>query len=72
MNRSLNQRHHDEHVHQAKQVAGFLRDNPEINLHRTASSKLPGDAMSLRGIPALARGVGGAINGTRPDSILNR
>lgn len=27
----------------------------------------PSDTLTLRGIPALGRGVGGAIRGTRPD-----
>jgi hypothetical protein len=36
----------------------------------SSSRKTPagGDARQLRGIPALARGVSGAINGTRPDA----
>jgi hypothetical protein len=32
-------------------------------------SKLPGDPQALRGIPAIGRGVTGAINGTRPTDI---
>ena len=35
-------------------------------------SKPPGDPRALRGIPAIGRGVGGAINGSRPDSVTNR
>lgn len=34
-------------------------------------SKLPGDPIALRGIPAIGRGVGGAIEGTRPDQIAS-
>lgn len=30
-------------------------------------SKLPGDPLALRGIPAIGRGVGGAIPGTNPE-----
>lgn len=30
------------------------------------ASKLPGDPVALRGIPAIGRGVGGAIRGTNP------
>ena len=34
------------------------------------ASKLPGDPVSLRGIPAIGRGVGGAIHQTRPGDGL--
>ena len=30
------------------------------------ASKLPGDPIALRGIPAIGRGVGGAIHETKP------
>lgn len=72
MNISLHERHHAQAIYQAEQVATFLRDNPDSNLHRTVTSKLPGDELSLRGIPCLARGVGGAIGGSRPEGICNR
>lgn len=29
--------------------------------------RLPGDQRALRGLPAVGRGIGGAIPGTRPD-----
>lgn len=34
------------------------------------ASKLPGDPMSLRGIPAIGRGITGASPGTRPGDGL--
>jgi hypothetical protein len=46
-------------------VATALQDNPGRTLDH-ARAKLPGDPQALRGIPALTRGVGGAIAGTRP------
>lgn len=35
------------------------------------SSKLPGDSLALRGIPAIGRGVSGARRDTRPESVLD-
>ncbi len=34
------------------------------------ASKLPGDPIALRGIPAIGRGIGGAIHLTRPGDGL--
>jgi hypothetical protein len=39
-------------------------------LENRRQSKLPGDPLSLRGIPVIGRGVGGAVRGTRPDLIV--
>lgn len=33
------------------------------------ASKLPGDGLTLRGIPAIGRGVSGAIRDTSPDRV---
>jgi hypothetical protein len=45
-------------------------DDPE--LARRYTTTLAGDERKLRGIPALGRGVGGAINGTRPGDRIGR
>lgn len=34
------------------------------------TSKLPGDPIALRGIPAIGRGVGGAVRGTSPERVM--
>jgi len=34
------------------------------------ASKLPGDTRALRGLPAIGRGVSGAIPGTSPDRLF--
>ena len=34
------------------------------------ASKLPGDTQALRGLPAIGRGVSGAIPGTSPDRVI--
>lgn len=39
---------------------------------RITHSADPGDNRTLRGIPAIGRGVAGVSPGTRPDAILDR
>lgn len=34
------------------------------------ASKLPGDGQTLRGLPAIGRGVSGAIPGTSPERVI--
>lgn len=57
---------------QAQQLADVLReidpDDPALTEHRYATT-LAGDERKLRGIPVYARGVGGAIPGSRPGSV---
>lgn len=74
MNVTLQQKHHDLAVTQAKQLAQILR---EVNIHvvavatTTTIASPAGDEQKLRGIPVVgARGVGGAITGTRPGDRL--
>lgn len=45
-------------------------DNTPTHPNPTYTSKLPGDTIALRGIPAIGRGVTGAINGTKPGANL--
>lgn len=56
--------------HNAKMLAEFARetDVPVAN----ASATLGGDARKLRGIPALAKGVGGAMAHTLPHVEIAR
>lgn len=44
-------------------LPGVAPDVPQF------ASKLPGDTEALRGIPAIGRGVSGAIPGTNPESV---
>lgn len=55
--------------HQAKQLAQIARDTGGVQPERF-QQKLPGDEKALRGIPAIGRGVTGAINRTRPGDGL--
>lgn len=48
----------------AKVLAQFARESGPAVLSRGATAG--GDERKLRGIPAIGRGVGGAIPGTRP------
>ena len=52
-------------IHQAETQA--LTNNEPIHV-----SKLPGDPLALRGIPAIGRGVTGAINHTRPTDAIHQ
>lgn len=54
----------------AKQLAEFSREtgHPQPDRYQ---QKLPGDEKALRGIPAIGRGVTGAIPGTRPGARLD-
>jgi hypothetical protein len=61
--RAVQRQRLDEHY--AKQLAEAARDTDSVLPERFAS-KLPGDERALRGIPAIGRGVTGAIPGTRP------
>jgi len=65
-------RAHELRAAQARIVANILReidpDDPVLTEHRYATT-LAGDERKLRGIPVYARGVGGAIPGSRPGSV---
>jgi len=56
--------------HCAKQLAEIVVTDDEVQPQRFAS-KLPGDEKALRGIPAIGRGVAGAIPRTRPGDGLD-
>jgi hypothetical protein len=64
-------RAHDLLAAQARALAEALRDadpdDPE--LEKRYATTLAGDERKLRGIPAIGRGVTGAIPGTSPHSV---
>lgn len=51
---------------QAQTMVRIARDTGDVPLRKIAPGSLPGDELALRGIPAVGRGVSGAIRGTRP------
>lgn len=60
-------RAHELAVAQAKQILDIARTaEPSITFKPTIHVTLGGDPIRLRGIPAIGRGVNGAIRGTRP------
>lgn len=62
---------HDLRKAQADQLADLARSTePELPPIRFTGVTAPGDERRLRGIPAIGRGVAGAINGTRPGANL--
>jgi hypothetical protein len=65
-----------EHVSHAKLLTKIAREtggNVEAERQRARDRRFEfQDPVDLRGIPALGRGVGGTIRGTRPDAIADR
>jgi hypothetical protein len=66
----LRVRHHAEAERQAKLMAEIARDTDDDTPIRATSSTPAGDERKLRGIPAIGRGVAGAMPGTRPGCNL--
>jgi hypothetical protein len=64
---------HDLRAHQARVLADVLLeidpDDPKLEDRRYATT-LGGDHQKLRGLPAIGRGVSGAIHGTSPEQAL--
>lgn len=63
MNISLALKHHQLKISQATAVAKACREATDNKTYRTTAA---GDERKLRGIPAIGRGVAGAIPGTSP------
>ncbi len=55
-----------ERRHHAANLGRALTDQPTVNLAERKVYHDPADALSLRGIPAIGRGVAGVIRGTAP------
>jgi hypothetical protein len=62
-------RAHEQRQAQAACLAAVLRDADPIVLERAYRATAAGDSRKLRGIPAIGRGVAGAVNGTSPHAI---
>lgn len=62
-----------EHARNAELIAKLApdptKDAPKLKPNRYAD---PADTRTLRGIPAIGRGVSGTSPGTRPDAITSR
>lgn len=57
------------HIPAEKRVLAPRADRHVSKPETVYKSKLPGDTRALRGIPAIGRGVAGAINGSNPDKV---
>ena len=63
----LRHRYTDQHLEDERKIARILLETGEAAPVQTvARATLGGDERRLRGIPAIGRGVSGAIPGTRP------
>jgi hypothetical protein len=64
---TLRYRYTDQHLEDERKIARILLETGEAAPVQTvARATLGGDERRLRGIPAIGRGVSGAIAGTRP------
>jgi hypothetical protein len=68
--RAVFDRVHMNHSQAEALTAEVTRANSQGIPVRPPKTPAGGDPMSLRGIPAIGRGVGGAITGTRPGDRL--
>jgi hypothetical protein len=60
-----------DHARNAKLIAKLAPDT-EAKFNRPRRQADAADERTLRGIPAIGRGVAGVSPGTRPDAITNR
>lgn len=68
--RGLHERRHAEATAQATQLVELARET-DLPITTVTAATAAGDDRRLRGIPVVgAKGVGGAINGTRPGATL--
>ena len=67
---SLQQKHAELDQHNAEVMARIAQETGDTPIVAKVLSCL-GDPFQLRGIPALARGIGGAMAGTRPGANLD-
>ena len=66
-------RAHSERAEDLRKVARIVIEADSIDVPKTvARATLAGDARRLRGLPAVGRGVAGAIRGTSPHSAVLR
>jgi hypothetical protein len=67
---SLHARRAIEAAKNAKLIAQLAREDGVETFERPRHAVDAGDERTLRGIPAIGRGCGGAIPGTRPDGRI--
>lgn len=66
---TLAQKHSELDIHNAEQLVQIARDTGDTPIKDMKILSCIGDEVQLRGIPAIGRGVAGAIAGTNPDRI---
>jgi hypothetical protein len=67
MNISLTLKHALEHVRQEQLIARIVRESEATaDIKSSTGATAAGDERRLRGLPAIGRGVAGAIPGTSP------
>jgi hypothetical protein len=68
---SLRMRHYEESVKNAQLLAKLALETGDVPMHPNDPRRSAVDAVALRGLPAIGRGIGGgAIRGTVPGANL--
>jgi hypothetical protein len=62
---------HASRLAHAKQLAAVVRET-DADLNTIRQQHTAADSLTLRGIPAIGRGVAGVSPGTNPESIVHR
>ena len=62
------ERHREHQSHARARATVPVPDVPEVPAGRHRYAPDPGDTLTLRGIPAIGRGVAGCIRGTNPEA----
>lgn len=63
------ERHDQRRTHAAKLNHAVVSTTHDVSTKRHYAD--PADTLTLRGIPAIGRGVAGAIRGSNPESVAN-
>jgi hypothetical protein len=67
---SLAAKHQEHEAKIARDIARIAADTVDTTISTVSQATLGGDERRLRGIPAIGRGVTGAIAGTKPGARL--
>ncbi len=62
---------HVEQRHHAVELKRALDGQPDADIRQRKITHDPSDAHTLRGIPAIGRGVAGVIRGTQPEQSVS-
>ncbi len=62
---------HAQERHHAIELKRALDGQPDVDIRERKITHDPSDSLTLRGIPAVGRGVAGVIRGTQPEQAVS-